>query len=345
MNTHSNAMPKSHIELPVAAPAVISGSRRMYWSLRRELWEYRSIYIAPLAAAAVFLFGFLISAIHLPAKMRGLSALDPAQQREAILVPYDMAAGLIMLTALIVGVFYTLDALHGERRDRSILFWKSLPVSDLTTVLSKASIPLLVLPVLAFTITITLQFIMLLLSSAVVMGSGLNVGAFWTQLSFVQMSLLLLYHLLTVHSLWYAPFYGWLLLVSAWARRAAFLWAALPLIPRPAAARRGGSAPAGWRRRSGRSARYHAHGPNDTRHSGSFREQPWPVARPGNLRSLPRRGGPAAPLSRTDLTIATSWAACETGARSSDKERALFHPRWARLRAVRRFRERSANHF
>ncbi len=230
MNTQSNAMPESHIESPVAAPAVISASRRMYWSLRRELWEYRSIYIAPLAAATVFLFGFLISAIHLPAKMRGLSALDPAQQREAIIVPYDMAAGLIMLTALIVGVFYTLDALHGERRDRSILFWKSLPVSDLTTVLSKASIPLLVLPVLAFIITITLQFIMLLLSSAVLLGSGLNVGAFWTQLSFVQMSLLLLYHLLTVHSLWYAPFYGWLLLVSAWARRAAFLWAALPLI-------------------------------------------------------------------------------------------------------------------
>ncbi len=230
MNTQSNAMPDSRLESQVAAPVVISGTRRMYWSLRRELWEYRSIYIAPLAAAAVFLLGFLISTIHLPAKMRSLSAIDPTQQREAILVPYDMAAGLIMLTALIVAVFYTLDALHGERRDRSILFWKSLPVSDLTTVLSKASIPLLILPLLAFTITVALQFIMLLLSSAVLLGSGLNVAALWTQLSFVQMSLLLLYHLLTVHSLWYAPFFGWLLLVSGWARRAAFLWAALPLI-------------------------------------------------------------------------------------------------------------------
>jgi ABC-2 type transport system permease protein len=44
------------------------------------------------------------------------------------------------------------------------------------------------------------------------------------------MSLGLLYHLVTVHALWYAPFYGWMLLVSAWARRAAFLWAALPLL-------------------------------------------------------------------------------------------------------------------
>jgi ABC-2 type transport system permease protein len=230
MNTQSNAMPESPLESQIVAPVVISGTRRMYWSLRRELWEYRSIYIAPLAAAALFLFGFLISTIHLPARMRSLSALDPAQQHESIAVPYDMAAGLIMLTALIVGVFYTLDALHGERRDRSILFWKSLPVSDLTTVLSKASVPLLVLPLLAFTITVALQFIMLLLSSAVLLGSGLNVATLWTQLSFVQMSLLLLYHLLTVHSLWYAPFYGWLLLVSGWARRAAFLWAALPLL-------------------------------------------------------------------------------------------------------------------
>ncbi len=230
MNTQSNAMPESHLEAQVVAPVVISGTRRMYWSLRRELWEYRSIYVAPLAAAAVFLFGFLISTIQLPAKMRSLSTLDLAQQREAVLVPYNMAAGLIMLTALIVGVFYTLDALHGERRDRSILFWKSLPVSDLTTVLSKASIPLLVVPLLAFTITVVLQLIMLLLSTAVLLGSGLNVAPLWTQLSFVQMSLLLLYHLVTVHALWYAPFYGWLLLVSGWARRAAFLWAALPLL-------------------------------------------------------------------------------------------------------------------
>jgi ABC-2 type transport system permease protein len=71
---------------------------------------------------------------------------------------------------------------------------------------------------------------MLLLSTAVLLGSGLSVTTLWTQLSFVQMSLLLLYHLVTVHALWHAPIYGWLLLVSGWARRAVFLWAALPLL-------------------------------------------------------------------------------------------------------------------
>jgi ABC-2 type transport system permease protein len=52
------------------------------------------------------------------------------------------------------------------------------------------------------------------------------VATLWTAV--FQMSLVLLNHLLTVHVLWHAPIYGWLLLVSGWARRAAFLWATLP---------------------------------------------------------------------------------------------------------------------
>jgi ABC-2 type transport system permease protein len=234
MNSQSNAIPESshdsRIKEHVIAPAVISETQRMYWSVRRELWENRSIYIAPVAAAALFLFGFLISTVHLRDKMRAALALDPMQQHELIAQPYDFAALLIMFTTFVVAVFYCLDALHGERRDRSILFWKSLPVSDLTTVLSKATIPLVVLPLFTFAITAATQWIMLLLNSAVLLGSGLSVAMLWTQVSLFQMWLGLLYHLVTVHALWYAPIYGWLLLVSAWARRAAFLWAALPLL-------------------------------------------------------------------------------------------------------------------
>jgi ABC-2 type transport system permease protein len=229
MNTQSNTLPES-FEAQTVAPAASTAVRSMYWSIRRELWESRSIYIAPLAAAVVFLLGFLITMIHLPQKMRALSALDPAHQREAIAMPYDMAASLLMLTAMIVGMFYCLGALQGERRDRSILFWKSLPVSDLTTVLSKASIPFVVLPLLTFAITVATQWIMLLLSTVVLWANGLNAATLWTRLSFFQMSLWLLYHLVTVHALWQAPIYGWLLLISAWTRRAAFLWAALPLL-------------------------------------------------------------------------------------------------------------------
>jgi ABC-2 type transport system permease protein len=227
MNTQSNTLSES-LEADPAAPAGLSPARTMYWSVRRELWENRLIYIAPLAAAAVFLFGFLISTIYLAAKMRNLSTVDPMHQRQAIAMPYDTAAGLLMLTAMVVGAFYCLSALHSERRDRSILFWKSLPVSDRIAVLSKASIPLVILPLLTFAITFTLQSIMLLVSTAVLWASGLNVATLWGQLSFGRMALLLLYHLLTVHALWHAPIYGWLLLISAWAKRAPLLWAVLP---------------------------------------------------------------------------------------------------------------------
>jgi ABC-2 type transport system permease protein len=217
MSTPSNTVPGSPLESQVTAPAVITASRRMYWSVRRELWEHRSIYIAPLAAGAVFLLAFLT----------GLT-LSPAHWHKGLDTPYEFAAVLIMGTGFIVGIFYSLDALYGERRDRSILFWKSLPVSDLTTVLSKFAIPLVILPLLSFAIAVVTQFVMMLLSSAVPMGSGLSVGTLGARMSFFHMSLMLLYHILTVHGLWYAPIYGWLLLVSAWAPRAPFIWAFLP---------------------------------------------------------------------------------------------------------------------
>jgi len=226
MSTSANAVPNSSVGGGIT-PAAMSKMQLFYWSVRRELWEHRSIYVAPLAAAGVFLFGFLIS-LTLPHHRRAMLALDSTMQHDAIAKPYDMAAGLIMITALIVAVFYCLDALHGERRDRSILFWKSLPVSDLTTVLAKAFIPIVVLQLLAWAITSATQLTMLLLSSAVLAVNGQSVAMLWSQMSFFQMSFMLLYHLLTVHALWYAPFYCWLLLVSAWARRAPFLWAILP---------------------------------------------------------------------------------------------------------------------
>ena len=184
MNTQSNAALESSLDPQVIAPAAMSATRPLYWSVRRELWENRSIYIAPLVAAAVVLFGFLISTINLPNRMRAVSALDPAQQGAVLTRPYSIAASLIILTSFMVGVFYCLDALHSERRDRSIRFWKSLPVSDLTTVHSKASIPLVVLPLLAFAIIVAVQLIMLLLSTPVLLVTGLSAATLWTKLRF-----------------------------------------------------------------------------------------------------------------------------------------------------------------
>jgi ABC-2 type transport system permease protein len=204
-------------------------TRPLYWSVWRELWENRSIYIAPLIVAAVQVFAFAISTIGLAERRRAVLLLDPAKQGATIEQPYDMAAIMMLFTVFIVGAFYCLDALHGERRDRSILFWKSLPVSDLTTVLSKAIIPLAVLPVIAFAFTTCVQLIMLLITSANLLMHGMSPATTWAHFPVFQNWLVLLYGLIAL-ALWHAPIYGWLLLVSGWARRATFLWAVLPFI-------------------------------------------------------------------------------------------------------------------
>ncbi len=205
-------------------------TRLLYWSLRRELWENRSLYLAPAGIAALFILGFLISIAHLPTHMRQMAALDPAEFHQTIVMPYDFAAGLMMLTSILLSIFYSADALYGERRDRSILFWKSLPVSDTTTVLAKVSVPLVVVPLVTFLASVIMQFIMAVGSSAVLLASGISVAPLWTELSLGRMWLLLLYHFFLAHAIWPLPIYCWLLVVSGWARRAVLLWAALPII-------------------------------------------------------------------------------------------------------------------
>ena len=229
MNTQSNTVPESSSDSQAITPAAMPATRPMYWSVRREVWENRSIYVVPLIVAAVQVFGFAISTIGLADRRRAVLLLDPAHQRAAIELPYDLAAMTMIFTVFIVGVFYCLDALHGERRDRSILFWKSLPVSDLTTVLSKVTIPLVVLPLVSFAITVCVQLIMLLETSVVLIFHGMSPATTWANVPFFQSWLVLLYGLVAL-ALWHAPIYGWLLLVSGWARRATFLWAVLPVI-------------------------------------------------------------------------------------------------------------------
>jgi ABC-2 type transport system permease protein len=204
-----------------------SPTRPFYWSVRRELWEYRSGYIAPLVAAGLVLLGFLVRIMHLPQTMRMLATLKPAEQHLALAAPFGIAVVAISITGLIVAFFYCLGALYNERRDRSILFWKSLPVSDMTIVLSKASIPFIVLPIVLFATVMITHLIMLVLGSAALAAIGTNAAVLWSSWPILKMSLVLIYTLV-VMTLWYAPIYGWLLLVSSWARSMAILWAVLP---------------------------------------------------------------------------------------------------------------------
>lgn len=224
MRAASDAVPAIDAQPAAAAPP----PRPLYWSVRRELWENRSIYLAPVGIAVFALAGLVIHVVTMPSHMPGMLANDPAAAGTAD-VAYRVAALLMLVTMFVIGGFYCLEALSSERRDRSILFWKSLPVSDLTTVLSKATIPLVVLPLVSFAALAAMQLALLLLSSGALLVQGQSAGRLWGEVQLFPMWGMLLYSMVAI-TLWHAPVYAFLLLVSGWARRTAALWAVLPLL-------------------------------------------------------------------------------------------------------------------
>ena len=229
MSAPSPAVLEPVVDAPAPAPAAPPLPTRPFrWSLRRELWENRSIYLAPLGVGAFVVAALMIHAVTMPSHMPGLLANDPGNPQAAS-TTYRIAALLMFVTAFVVGAFYCLEALSSERRDRSILFWKSLPVSDLTAVLAKASIPLVVLPMLAFVALAAMQLTLLLLSVAALLIQGHGAAPLWNELRLFRMWAAMLYSLVAM-TLWHAPVYAFLLLVSGWARRTAALWAVLPLL-------------------------------------------------------------------------------------------------------------------
>jgi ABC-2 type transport system permease protein len=226
MNVASNSFPEAIATVqPVAA--TIPWAQRFVWSVRRELWENRWLLIAPAAVAAFLLLAFTVGLAH---GLSGGYMVNGQRRPIPMTVPYGVAALALMGVTFAVGIFYCADALYGERRDRSILFWKSLPVSDVTAVLAKATIPLVVLPVVAYTLSVLTQMIMMGLSFVFSRAAGVP-GYSYGYTSLLQMWVVLLYNLIAVHVLWHAPIYAWLLLVSAWAKRAPLLIAvATPLV-------------------------------------------------------------------------------------------------------------------
>ena len=202
-------------------------TRPYLWSVRRELWEYRSIWIAPLCVSGLALVGFFLTLPGLEGQIARLSGPDVEEAHNYVHGPYGAGAILGLGVAFLVGVFYCLDALYGERRDRSVLFWKSLPVSDATAVLAKATIPFVILPVIVFLVTSV--------AIAIMAGvSALLLDAADTRMLFHHVqpfgSVVALAYVAIVLALWHAPIYGWLLLVSGRARRTALLWAVVPLL-------------------------------------------------------------------------------------------------------------------
>lgn len=237
-----------------AAVTSISPLRRFGWLLRREFWEHRSgLLYAPLAAGLLSLLLVTIAIVlgimlgrraQIDGQLNGaavnINGLDlatlsmqmspqgHAQLQEAVNVALALGGYWPLLTMAFVVFFYCLSALYDDRRDRSILFWKSLPVSDSATVLSKLVTALLVAPLLALIASmITMVGYLLLLMGAVAWLGGDPVALILQPAA--PLSLLVNYLAwLPVYLFWALPCVGWLLLCSAFARRAPFLWAVVP---------------------------------------------------------------------------------------------------------------------
>lgn len=205
--------------------------------VRRELWEHRALVWAPLAMALTIIVLSLVSGLmHGGVDIRfgdgrPLPELfgDPDKQRGMFAV---LIAGLVLpqlLVGFVVVFFYLLDCLFTERRDRSILFWKSLPVSDAKTVLSKLFVALVAVPLWIWALSLVVGLVVFGVLAAKVAGTpaaGLGAWHGGTWLA-VQASML---GKLALAALWYLPVAGWLLLVSVLAKRAPFVWATLPFL-------------------------------------------------------------------------------------------------------------------
>ncbi|UOD28518.1 hypothetical protein INH39_24145 [Massilia violaceinigra] len=223
----------------------------MTWLLKREFWEHKgSFFWAPLILGMVMvavsgitvIYGLSQGQVPLTMRINGeiqsmqamFAGMSPDDYRQAvgILLNICLGAGLPLLAMLAVTTFfYCLGALHDERRDRSILFWKSLPLSDTHTVLSKVLMATVGAPLIVIGISLATSFALMLVIGTAALFHGANVfGAILGNPAFYMLPLQAL-GVLPVYVLCALPTVGWLLMVSSWARSKVFLWAVgLPLI-------------------------------------------------------------------------------------------------------------------
>ena len=208
---------------------MINTTRPFLTLVRRELWEHRGLIWAPLAMALTIIVLSLLGAaqdITLP----GVVVVRDADEQRDFLS--TLMIGLLvpqLLAGLVVVFFYLLDGLFTERRDRSILFWKSLPVSDTKTVLSKLFVALVAMPLWIWALSLLVGLVVFGVLAAKVSNTPAAALGTWHGEDWLVLQATLLGKL-AVAALWYLPVAGWLLLVSVLAKRAPFLWATLPFL-------------------------------------------------------------------------------------------------------------------
>jgi len=219
----------------------------MKWLIRRELWEHKgALFWAPLAVALVLVLlfggGAVYSIMHTGSfdlqfgqdqvvAVNGIPHALRAKLASMAASSYLLVSAPLFLVLPVVVFFYCLAALYDDRRDRSILFWKSLPLSDRDAVLSKVIVALLVAPLVLIAIGVATSLV--LLSIGLIAAAVNNVNLIVPVLSDLRLYLSPLYLLgfLPLYIVWALPTVGWLLLVSSWAKSKVFLWAVgVPLV-------------------------------------------------------------------------------------------------------------------
>jgi ABC-2 type transport system permease protein len=208
--------------------------------VRREFWEHRSLYIVPAVLGVILVLVVItgrtsISAFGTHVDMALLGATNiTANVRGAVINVFLAAfASLFVLEMLILTVFYSLDALYAERKDKSILFWRSMPVTDAETVISKLITALILIPLVTLAVVAATHFIILVVTSIWIGLRGANAWhLIWSSVPLLDNWSATLIFVLSV-SLWLSPFVGWFLLVSAYTKRSPMLIAVLPILLLP----------------------------------------------------------------------------------------------------------------
>ena len=230
----------------------ISPINKMQWLIRRELWEHKGMLLwtpAIIGIAMTVLATLIMIGTIAQTKVRtamtvngeaitwsailGTRSFAPRRMEiiETVANNYTYTATPLYLALGFLVFFYCLSALHDERRDRSVLFWKSLPISDALTVLSKAAIALLVAPLIVVAAASLTSLLLLLILGSVLAANGIFVFSELLASPGLYLGPLRVFGLLPVYCLWALPTVGWLLMVSSWARSKVFLWAVgVPLL-------------------------------------------------------------------------------------------------------------------
>ncbi|MEO8162006.1 MAG: hypothetical protein ABI588_11365 [Arenimonas sp.] len=212
------------------------------WLLKREFWEHKGGFfwtpavvgaIMTLFLAVSMVIGITVKNKHgmqiNGAQVTNLSSMVSAEDKAKIVNAIShgyigTSAPLFMVMAFVV-FFFSLGCLFDERKDRSVLFWKSLPVSDTETVLSKVAMALVGAPLLTFAFAMATSLAALLIILLGAAASGLNLFGGVLGSAAVYTAPFQLLAMLPVYLVWALPTVGWLMMVSSWAKTKVFLWA------------------------------------------------------------------------------------------------------------------------